>query len=469
MKPSTRALLTFAGGAALLAASLAAPSSAASKGTSFGAPVKVTPTNGGGYEPFVVSDRFGNLYATAHKENAELVVSPDPRNPAMTRSQSWAWYSDDLGKTWKNLPEGPSDIYSHTFGDEGDMAVDDAGGVYFVDTNVTDINFTSWKASGRGKIAFKSHLPITGFGEPLDDRPWITAHLDGHLMYLGNQGDKLTYPVAHQGESYGNGTGPGRYTTYMSYDGGASWDHIGTQLKDSGWCRPAAAPNSKYLYVLCTDDAGADDETTAQGDPGFTVGKIYAYVSSDDGKTWNRYDTGARYNGHITGGYYSWPSFTVAKDGSLWGLFTDGITPGCKDPTCTPTSNRFLLVHSTDHGRHWKVMDATPTLRGVYMYSWLSVSPDGKTLGLATYAHAKAGAPWYVYGATFKPGQRPVLTSLDPHNPVSTKANAPGDFLTSAFDPQGKLNSVWTRVVTTADTPAASAYVYRDIYSARSK
>jgi hypothetical protein len=34
----------------------------------------------------------------------------------------------------------------------------------------------------------------------------------------------------------------------------------------------------------------------------------------------------------------------------------------------------------------------------------------------------------------------------------------------STFDRYGKLHAAWTRVVTTADTPAASAYVYRDIY-----
>jgi hypothetical protein len=35
----------------------------------------------------------------------------------------------------------------------------------------------------------------------------------------------------------------------------------------------------------------------------------------------------------------------------------------------------------------------------------------------------------------------------------------------SVFDKADKLHAAWTRVVTTADTPAASAYVYRDIYT----
>ena len=34
--------------------------------TTFGAPVKVTPTGGFGYEPSFVADGFGNIFATAH-------------------------------------------------------------------------------------------------------------------------------------------------------------------------------------------------------------------------------------------------------------------------------------------------------------------------------------------------------------------------------------------------------------------
>ncbi len=460
-----------AGAMALLASlaltGLATPGHAAA--TAFGAPVQVTPPNGGGYEPTVIADRFGNLYATAHKENAELVVAPDTRNPGLLRSQSWAWYSADRGATWKNLPEGPGNVYSHTFGDEGDLATDDAGGVYMVDTNVTDINFTAWHATGPDRVTFTRHLPTVGEGQPVDDRPWVTAHGDGHVFYFGNEGDKSSYPAAHMGEQYGTGTGPGRYTVYSSYDGGATWDHVGIQLADSGWCRPAAAPHSTYVYALCTNDGGADDNVHSQGDAGYAVGKLWSYVSADDGKTWKRYDTGVRYNGHVGGGYYKWPSFSVAKDGSLWGLYLDNITPGCASGTCTPTSNTFVVVHSTDHGHHWKVIDATPARAGVYEYSWLAVSPDGKSLGLATYRQDNAKSPWYVYGSVFRPGQRPVLTLLDPKPASYLSSGAPGDFLTSAFDSGGKLNVMWTRLVRSADTPVASAYVYRDIFTARAK
>lgn len=73
-------------------------------GTPFGPPVKVTPELGYGYEPTVVVDRFGNIFATAHKENWQLVLAPDINSPTYTRSMSWAWVSVDGGHTFDNIP-----------------------------------------------------------------------------------------------------------------------------------------------------------------------------------------------------------------------------------------------------------------------------------------------------------------------------------------------------------------------------
>src|SRR6185312_15725066 len=149
----------------------------------FNAPVRVTPDNGGGYEPGIYTDRFGNLYMTAHKENFELALSPDSRSQTATRSMSWAWWSSDRGKTWKNLPLGAGDAANHEFGDEGDMATDDADNLYFVDTEVADVTITSWHIGQNGP-EFTFNPPIAGSAEALDDRPWITAHGDGHVFYF---------------------------------------------------------------------------------------------------------------------------------------------------------------------------------------------------------------------------------------------------------------------------------------------
>src|SRR5712691_1004112 len=273
---------------------LFATGSAAGAGTSFGPPIKVTPSLGFGYEPAVHTDHYGNVYVTAHKENWQLVLAPDLNSPTYTRSMSWAWYSTDGVKSG-DLP-GLTDLSleQHDFGDEGDMALDDAGHLYFVDTNVADVTFTRWTVSGLGKFSLDLHRPLLPAGEPVDDRPWVTAHGDGHVFYFGNEGDKDTY-------------GNGRYTVYQSYDGGQTFNSVGLTLPDSGWCRPAAdhRAGSPYVYAFCTNDEGT----------------LYSYVSSDDGHTFARYKAGTYAAADST---QSWPTVEVAPDGSVWALYVDG-------------------------------------------------------------------------------------------------------------------------------------------------
>ncbi len=440
--------------AALTVPSTAAPKAKAAK---FGAPVKVTPDLGFGYEPTVISDKYGNLFATAHKENWQLAVGPDGRATTQNRSMSWAWWSKDNGKTWANLPTGPGEAFSHNFGDEGDMASDDAGYTYMVDTNVADITFTAWKASGKGEVAFSNHLPLAVFAEPVDDRPWVTAHGDGVVLYIGNEGNK-THPSAGKPPTGGDGSpanGNGRYTAYMSYDHGSTWDHLGFQLADSGWCRPAAdhKAGSKYLYVLC----GNDKDT------------MYSFVSADDGKTWKRYVMGHYFDAPSSANFVdSYPTVQVAKDGSIWAMHTSADEDDPKNVEI------ITLYHSTNHGKTWKKQVITPK-RGKYVYTWLSVSPDGKRLGMAAYYRGSTKSPWKVYGAIWKPGAKPVLTSLDDAHPVAAANvdNPPGDYLTANFSPDNKLNIVWTRIVTRLDVDDPSGEVprtiERDIYFARSR
>jgi len=144
----------------------------------------------------------------------------------------------------------------------------------------------------------------------------------------------------------------------MSYDGGMTFDPVGCTLPDSGWCRPAAdhTPGSNYLYMFCTNDGGADDEVNASGDPGFTVGTLWSYVSADNGVSWKRYKVD-NYNSNLPGGGtsgdISWPQVVVAKDGSVYALFNNPVSNSSQ----VKTGSRLELYHSVDHGKTWVRQD----------------------------------------------------------------------------------------------------------------
>jgi hypothetical protein len=402
-------------------------------GKHWAAPVRVTPENGHGYEPSLIVDKYGNAFATAHKENIELAVSPDPNSPLATRSQSWMWLSIDKGQTWTDTPGlTPLSLEQHEVGDEGDLGYDDAGHIYFVDTYAADITLTRYTTNGLGQVFFDFNRPIIPTPED-DDRPWVAAHGDGHVFYFSNAGNKTL-----------NG---GRYTVHASYDGGLTFDSVGVPLPDSGWCRPAAdhRAGSKLVYAVCTNDAG----------------KLYSYVSTDDGHSFKRYDIGTYNNDD---GTQSYPSLQVAPDGTLWALYLDSNDIGSGG---IPNTNRIFLFRSKDQGKTWSRQDITP-VRGRYQYVWLALSNDGKKLGLGTYYRSNNDLPWLVAGATWAPGDKistKSFVSLDPDHPVAPAdhTEAPGDYLGSYFFPDGKLGVVWTRTVLWTDVTTLT----RDIYFIR--
>ena len=429
------------------AVALAAPS--AGKAPAFNAPVLLTTDKyAGGYEPSVTVDRFNNVYVTAHKQNHTLVVSPDARAATGLRSQSWLWTSKD-GKTFSDMPGlTPLQEQNAEFGDEGEVAHDETGHMYFVDTNVTDNSFSRYKATGNGQVVLEHTRPVGPFGEPVDDRPWITAHGDGVVMYIGNQGDKVSYPAGVRGD--GDAYGPGRYTVYMSYDHGTTFDSLGVTLNDSGWCRPAAdhRKGSKDLYVVCTNDGGANDVQETAGDPGFEKGTLWAYASHDDGKTWTRSRMGS-YDAHDKISTY--PSVAIGKDGTLYALYNHSRSVpavefgGMPVPQTgdDPVESRLWLYTSTNKGRSWTAKDVTPR-KGMIRYSWIDVANDG-TVGIAYYFRATRSDDWYVWAATAKPGRPFAAAKVSSARIASKTFGSPlGDFFEIAFGPDNKLNVVWT-------------------------
>jgi hypothetical protein len=232
----------------------------------------------------------------------------------------------------------------------------------------------------------------------------------------------------------------------MSYDGGDSFDPLGVQLKDSGWCRPGAdhAKGSKTFYVLCTNDGGANDVNQNAGEAPYDKGLIYSYVTRDDGKTWNRFTVGS-YN--PADPWSTYPSLAVGKDGTIYSLFVDHQATACTSPVEQQATgcdghvkgSVMSLYTSKDHGKHWakKVI----TTRGIIRYSWLDVAPDG-TLGIAYYYRPDTKSDWYVYAATAKPGQAFHPVNAAPRLKLASRnyPSAFGDFFQIAFGPDSKLN-----------------------------
>jgi BNR/Asp-box repeat protein len=460
-------------------------SASASTAPVFGTPVRLpTFKSCGGYEPGLALDRFGNIFVTAHKQNHCDAAALDPSAPAGVRAASWLWTSTD-GVNFEDLPGLGGFIVAPDqldVGDEGDIAVDEANHLYFVDTKVVDDSFTRWTVNGLGTshMTENSHRPVVPTLMPIDDRPWVTAHGSTTVLYAGNEGDKDSYNVGSPAAGCAGPQPPpapgqpakgGRYTVYLSHDGGASFDPVGCTLPDSGWCRPAAdhLPGSPFLYMVCTNDGGADDNVNNQGDPGFTVGTLWSYVSADNGQTWKRYKID-NYNSNLAGGGDSgditWPAATVASNGYLYALFNNPVS----NAAGVKTGSRLLLYRSTDHGVHWARQDVTPGGAGLIRYSWLSVAPDGQTIGVGFFTHKTLNGNWHVYAGESSGFGRPVSYSLVDPVEVAPKGNFVfGDFFEVGFDNLGRLDVVYTRCTDLVPNNAGTDCLNSDIYFARTQ
>ena len=126
------------------------------------------------------------------------------------------------------------------------------------------------------------------------------------------------------------------------------------------------------MYAVCGNDGGSDDVFTATN----PKGTLYAYVSPDDGQSFQRFVVGSYQALDST---FSWPSVMVAPDGTIWAIYVDAhhleCTTDVTGTTCDPDSNRIMLYQSVDQGHTWKGKDITPRA-GRYRYAWLAISPS---------------------------------------------------------------------------------------------
>lgn len=249
-----------AGAASLLplsGATVAANSTSKNGGVTYEEPVRINEPQRYGYEPSVNVDQFGNLYATAHKSSL---------TNEGTQLSSFFWYSTDGGDTWLDMPS-PAEVEDKAFAFEGDIAVDDAGMVYYIDTYLGDNHLHRWKTEPSGPV-YDLTKPVMQ-STAVDDRPWIRAHGDGVLYYLGNNGTSIP---DSEGDS-------GRIFFYRSTDGGLTFS-AGESI-----------PTSFYVSLA---ESKADDQSVYLGYPR-DMGDGTAFVAStshDRGRTWTRETVG---------------------------------------------------------------------------------------------------------------------------------------------------------------------------------
>jgi hypothetical protein len=421
----------------------------------FGPPVLVSPGPAWTWEPILLIDRFSNVFISARKTLEQLLLAPDPRSPTLTRSMSWLWISSDGGRTFDNMHGYPLDLENHAWGYESDIALDDAGHLYQVDQTYVDQTIARWTVTGRGNYRFDSFRPFIPTAQPVDDRPWLAAHGNGTVLYIAQAGAAYLNPFGRRG---GEAYGPGRYSAYRSTDGGKRFDLFGRSLNESGGCRPAAdhRPGSKLLYVVCTNDGGAQGVfEMPHGE-----GTLWAYVSRDNGATYTRYEVG-HYNADAE--TYDWPLVTVAPNGDVWALHVDAGKVKRSGNSFEILTNRLNLYRSRDRGRTWSRQDITP-VKGRYRWGGLTVSANGR-LALAIHHRPDKSSPWRVYAASFRPGAIPALVSVDHAHPVYDASNPepPSEMIGIAFAPDGSLNVAWTRMETLGPIQTPRVYFARSL------
>ncbi len=394
----------------------------AAPGLSFAPPLQVNPT-GAGYEPSIRVGPEGWIYITAHKK--EAVAEED-------RLASWLWVSTDDGATWDDLPS-PNQLHESLWALEGDLAIDDTGRLYFVDTYLADMTISTWMP-GPGGPEWERTSPVV-LTESLDDRPWLEAHGDGVLYLLANHGPDQ--PTPRSLLENGDPLQGDRMWFYASEDGGQSWARS-TAFGGRWWCGLAASRvDDVTVHVICYG-------------PGWLPGNIrenylneefdyevWSYVSHDRGATWDAehiadYETR---NGLL------YPQAAEDAAGHVYYAWFD-------DDTGDGTSTRLKFARSFDDG--WNVTDITP-MGGSMQRLWMSAGADGHvaiTFHATDFPQPDDSSLWRPYALVSRNAWADVptwdLVRLDAQ-PVATGDGSPADFFQNAIGPDGRVHVSYHR------------------------
>lgn len=376
-------------------------------------------------EPVIQIDEKGTIYIAG----TCCVVAASP-----------VWFSADGGKTFKEM-ETPGHVREWGIGAEGDLAVDDEGRTYFVDTYIPGLLMSRWSEYG---TKWDFTLPAAGVTPGFDDRPWIAWSKKGLYLYINH--------VSHT-------------AVYRSADGGMSWDggHIlewrGSQMGQPFFPAHIAADRKKgtlwvagvnsedgqnVLTSAVTEDKGGDFDfreavvSAPQRKGGFSpifTGATAVDAAGNGYTTWSTYDEKGCdvYYAVSTNKGKSWQKPIKVNDGGGCATFP-WIAAGDDGKIAlswyeTPGSNKAVTTTR-------ELLGLTAPRDDAY----------GLDLALAPYQdELPADAPWFLHAAaiTDATSKKPRVseTRIDTKTPVlSGPMNRElWDFLQLAIGPKGDI------------------------------
>ena len=308
-------------------------------------------------------------------------------------ASSPTWYSKDGGKTFEEL-QTPGHAREWSVGAEGDLAVDEEGRTYFVDTYIPGMITTRWSDHGD---TWDFTAPTAGVTPGVNDRPWLAWSKKALSLYV----------------NYGIGT-----QVYTSTDNGQSWSSPGM----NSW------NGSTDGQPFFPGHVSADRNTGTQWLAGVVhdaKGRalIGAHVSKDGGATFNESVVSypQRKDG-FTPVFVGASAVDSAGNGYVtWGTYDNG---GCD----------VYYAASTNDGKSWNKPVKVNSGGGCATFPWIAAGADGK-ISVVWYETQYSKTIPGVSQALAYQDAIPADTPWTVHAAAITRATAPKPSITSAEIP----------------------------------
>jgi hypothetical protein len=399
------------------------------------------PDNEWSGEPSIAVDNKGTIYIAG-------TCCVGPAAPV--------WYSNDNGKTFREM-ETPGHLREWGIGAEGDLAVDNDGHVFFIDTYIPGLMASRWSDNGE---TWDYTMPAAGVVPGFDDRPWITWGNDSLYLYVNHVSHTAVYRSDDGGQTWTTGAP-------LSWQGDMTGQpffpaHLAADRKTGTlWVSGIVESDGETVIgnLVSTDGGQTFSESVvsqAQRDGGFspiftgmtTVDEkgtgyvawstfdkegcdVYYAASTNNGKSWNkpvRLNTGkgscatfpwiqATEDGKLAAVWYETPSVKPAPagekvlraltaGGTIYGNLEIPLAPQDELSEDAPWYLETAFVHKASSAKpaitRGRVQTETPLLKGplgreLWDFLQVDIGPDNR-IHIAYVEKYEDSAPetWYV-------------------------------------------------------------------------